>query len=201
LWLYEFLLRARKISLGTNVGTRNIIVIIPVFCGPSVVTEGPPGTFGRSGFTCYMASSRETLQRPVVHATKPGSSSLSTEHKLGKNVEQFLSGFLPSGANLQFLEEKDDSIEVIVRNTRDYVVQGGHLWEKLQIEIVLQTPRKGPQVLLVYVDGFVASGLGAEYPPDSQFTSSMEPKYFQPLSDFAKKLDLSLKKYLEAGAE
>jgi hypothetical protein len=74
------------------------------------------------------------------------------------------------------------------------VIKGHRLWELLDISFT----RTGfnNQLVNINVDGWIAPG--ANLPPNSQFTTSMEPEFFRELSDFTKVLVNAFSKYTGA---
>ena len=66
------------------------------------------------------------------------------------------------------------------------MIDGGRAWERIQISVLLSGDGDARQ-LRVFVDGRLASGLGG-YPPDTQFTTDMEPDHAESLYVFARAL-------------
>ena len=86
------------------------------------------------------------------------------------------------------------SVEFKVRGLRGCIITGGRSWELIQVTF---TPvGHNPPQISVTLDAWLASGF--IYPPDSQFTKSMEPESSGSLTDFARKLASDFSSYIGA---
>lgn len=98
--------------------------------------------------------------------------------------------FAERNGKLTVLGKTDIAAEIHVRGLRSEVIQKGNDWEKLGLYLVVSTTQehgRSQTSLFLYLDGYTASGLG-DYPPDSAFTTSMEPEHYKDLSEYAKQL-------------
>ena len=87
------------------------------------------------------------------------------------------------------------SVEFRVSGLRNCVAKGYQLWELLDISFT-RTGARLDEVHIV-VDGRVAPGIGQ--PLASQFTKSMEPQFYQELSDFGEGLRTAFASFKERG--
>jgi hypothetical protein len=188
----------RKVALTTNTSTYKIVAFMEVYCGAHLIYELEPGNANREGPECRMATARQTIRLRSASLAKPGSERLSQKPVLKDKIDGFFQNFLPKGASLEYLDRQENTIEVIVRDIRGYVIHGGEDWEKIDINVALLSQSNNEAQLNVYVDGSLSSGIGA-YPRDSQFTRSMEPDHAQELTSYAKALATSLGAFLEKG--
>jgi hypothetical protein len=186
----------RKVSLVLGVPTSKVAAFIPVWCDPSVVYEDSLGHAERFGLTCDSGSAQREFKLPKTALARSGETSNSQIISLKEPIHPFFKSFLPAEAKLEFLENSDDGAEIIVRNIRGQVVTGGREWEKINIAAFIIPISKDIMKIRIIVDGLLSSGLGA-YPPDSQFTTSMEPAHAQNLTEYAQKLATALSSFLE----
>ena len=180
----------QKISLTENILTKDIVIDMPVWCSGGLIYEFEPGSVGRTGLECLMASSK--IEMPNILTSRLGRAEEKTlnfrEIDLSKEVKAFLPNFiLDPNAHFDYQETTSSYVEVLVRGIRGQVINGGRDWEKLQIVFHLNSLGRASSTMRVFVDGQIASGIGA-YPPDAQFTRSMEPTHSENLTQYAKKL-------------
>jgi hypothetical protein len=191
----------RKVALTSNIPARNVVILAVVPCSGGIVCECVPGVVERHGAECMSASFATALPKSVFERSAAGASDpFKQSINLGQQCEEFLKTFLPQGqAEIQYQERSKGYVEVIVRGLRGHVIKGGRDWEKIQIQFMIGAGDDGSQNLRAFVDGQLSSGIGA-YPPDSKFTTSMEPKEAGSLTSYAKELVDAFKMYLSEGA-
>lgn len=108
--------------------------------------------------------------------------------KIGRRIAAFLeTSYTAKGATVEFLERSDDFVEAIIRKLRGEVIPGGRDWERVQVSVFALQREKNVIQLRTSVDARIASGLG-NYPPDSSFTTDMEPRYSGALTEYARRL-------------
>lgn len=102
------------------------------------------------------------------------------------------------GGKITVVDQSSNNHRVIVvRNLRGVVIRGQPHWEKLYLYVFTwQTKEKC--VCRILGEGFLASGLGS-YPSDSRFVDSMEPKYYQQLSEHIGDLASYVREHLSGG--
>jgi hypothetical protein len=155
--------------------------------------------------TCLaMAISTTSIPNSMQVASIPSSSGTlesSAIWKMDEAARAFLQTEFPKEARMDFLGEGDDTADLVVRGIKNLVIAGGEFWERLEISIVRipQTTGFGSVTIRLFVDGTVASGIG-NYPPDTQFTTHMEPKYAKSLAGFADKLTTDFRRFIMATA-
>jgi hypothetical protein len=186
----------RKAASIEGVPTRTIVAHLPVYCAPSVIYEREPGQADRHGGECLMGSAKQTVILPSNTSSQPGRDPIPRKVSLQDSAQLFLKTFLPGDAQFEFIDRSDTSVEIMVRNIRGQVIPMGRMWEKIDISLILSKVQSQQFELLVFVDGLTATGLG-RYPPDSQFTTGLEPEHAGELSTFARKVALSYRNFLE----
>ena len=186
----------RKISLSANIPSRRIVIDVPVYCSGSVAFELAPGRVERYGNVCMSASA------PVDFAKLgAGTIGLAAVGNMNKSLDlpdavvKFMAAFFPSPeVSIQYLAKDSSFVDMIVRGIRGHVIKGGAEWEKIQISVV----KSGETEVRFLADGLLASGVGG-YPPDSQFTKSIEPGNAQDLTTYTKALATAFGDYLVKG--
>lgn len=183
----------RKISLSANIPSRKIVVVVPIYCAGSLAFEFRPGSAGRSLMECASASAAVDVAKLGA-----GTMGLSAVGKVNNSLDlpdaiaKFMAIFLPSPeVNIQYLTKDSSFVDMILRGIRGQVIKGGTEWEKIQISVV----KSGDTEVRFLIDGLLASGVGG-YPPDSQFTKSIEPGNAQDLTVYTKALATAFGDYL-----
>lgn len=188
----------RKISLQTNIPSRRIVIDVPVYCSASLVFEVRPGMARRYGSECLMASASASifnLRADELAASAVGKT--ANNINLSDAIAKFLPTFLPTpGSSVQFLTKSPEFVDVIVRGLRGHVIKGGSEWEKIQISAV----KSGATEVRFIADGMLASGAG-NYPPDSQFTKSIEAGNAQDLTLYASTLATAFSDYINKAGQ
>ncbi len=188
-----------KLALTAGVHSGAVLIEMPVYCSGSLIFELEPGQMRRWGSECLMASAAVRLSEPIAEKlTNPAKSELEgATPDLATHFDRFLKSYY-SGKNalVEYHAKVGNYVMCLVRGLRGEVIKGSSLWEKLQIALVLSTDEENEPTLHVFVDGQLTSGIGG-YPPDSQFTTSMEPKYSENLNNYAKALSVALKQYFD----
>ena len=187
----------RKISMQTNIPSRRIVIDVPVYCAGSEVFEVRPGVADRVGSVCAMSSAATSI------SVSPGQLASAVLEKMTNNISlsdaiaEFLPTFLSMpGNNIQYLTKNAEFVDVIVRGLRGHIIKGGSEWEKLEISVV----RTGVSEVRFLADGMLASGVGS-YPPDSQFTKSIEAGNAQDLTLFTKTLATAFGDYVRKAGQ
>jgi hypothetical protein len=179
----------RKISLTSGLKSEELLIYLPVFCSGSMIYEGKPGVVQRYGPECYMGSSRSAIEFSIKEGfSKALIEKLTNSFDFSEEIPNFLSSFIkPPAVKIDYLSKYPNFVEVMVRGLKGEVIPGGNVWEKTQLVFMNNSRSSKEMELAVLVDGQIASGLGG-FPPDSQFTKSMEPKFSESLNNYAKKI-------------
>jgi hypothetical protein len=160
---------------------------VPVFCTGSVV-YWHNGSAEREGWEC-LSGGASILLASLPDLASSAQSSLAIDiPKIGELIVSIIEkSYTTKGATVEFLERGGSFVEAIIRGLRGEVILGGKDWERVQVSIFALQGEKGTIQLRTLVDGRIASGLGS-YPPDSSFTTDMEPRYSGALTEYARRL-------------
>jgi len=191
---------ARKVGLALKVSSRRIAIDLKVACGGNDVSL-QNGQLQRDESRC-VAASVSSIVAPTPSMSAPVSlTAVNLESHFGERVRKFfIKKYEQKNATLTFLEVSDDSVEVIVRGLKGEVLNGGRAWELIQIMVSkFRGPMEhSPYKLKVTADGRIASGIG-RYPPESAFTTDMEPASAKSLNDFARATLVEIQRVMESG--
>jgi hypothetical protein len=123
--------------------------------------------------------------------TKPRSvSSPECQNPVGAVINALQRHFSERNAQLTVLDKNENEVEVVVRGLRGEVLRKSKAWERLWLYTVASTKQESgsrAMNLTFILEGYTASGVG-DYPPDSAFTTSMEPENSKALFEYVKQL-------------
>jgi hypothetical protein len=173
-----------KAAFVSGIAAKNVVIDAGVYCMSNTIFLGKTGATIEDGNVCLSASADATI--PASVSTVSGLMLTSVKlDSFEKMLEALLTQqFAQSGARWTYLEQTEQFAEIVVRNLRGFVIPGGRYWELLRLNL-LYAQAEGGHVLRLIAEGSVAASLG-EYPPDSQFTESMDVHYGRELNEFAR---------------
>lgn len=190
---------ARKVALALKVSTRRIAIDLKVACGGNDVYL-QNGQLQRDESRCVAASVSSMVADTPSMSSPVSLTAVNLESHFGERVRQFfVKKYKQKNATLKFVEVNDDTVEVIVKGLKGEVLDGGRAWELIQIIVskFRGTKEHSPYKLKVTADGRIASGIG-RYPPESAFTTDMEPASAKSLNDFARATLVEIQRVMES---
>ncbi|MEL6169869.1 MAG: hypothetical protein AAFR35_14365 [Pseudomonadota bacterium] len=178
-----------KVSLLSELPKEDIALSFDLYCAPDWV-RGALQFANRLGETCYMSSSGADLDFKLSESLSNTAAQTDDSHGFtdfrGLVLDRISAIAKPEeNGKVEFLTRSSNYVEVIVSGRKGIVIDDGNLWERVQIAASL-TETDNQSTVRVFVDGMVASGAGSSPPPNSRFTTSMEPTHAQELNEFSK---------------
>jgi hypothetical protein len=190
LWTRVF----NKISLLYGLKTEDLGFYLPFHNSDSLVFEmkGIADRVDKSRSGSYpmdISSVIGVLSKPVVEKFN------FNNNNINEDFLQFLNSyFSKKNASIATIQNEKFIVEVRVRGLRGEIIKGNEDWEIIQIFFIPSFTSVESHLTFI-VDGSLSSGIG-KYPPDTQFTNSMDPKYKGNLEEYAKVMATSFKAFL-----
>ena len=173
-----------RLSMAAGLPSSAVLIDGSVYCSERVYFMARTGELNGFGSECMSAASNVSL--PGAARNVRGVESASVPHALlGPLVDTLLKEeFAPIGGRWTYLERDDNFAEVMVRNLKGHVIRNGRYWELLRLNFLMAGSEHGRRLRLI-TEGSIAASMGA-YPPDTQFTESMDMRYGRQLDDFTR---------------
>lgn len=179
-----------KISSSLRRPLRQIVMHIPVYCSVGTI-QWYNGRIWKSRDQCLHKQDASLLlvDLNLPDLANSAQSSIATGiPKIGELIATFIeNAYTTKGATVEFLERDGSFVDAIIRGLRGEVLRGGKDWERVQVSVVALQETNNVIRLRALIDGRIASGLGS-YPPDSSFTTDMEPRYSGAMTEYARRL-------------